>query len=155
MPWWGYIALGIGTILFSAILYRNRSSPNVEFEGGSPRTVTTIAIIVGLILIVVGISGYFFPPVIGGWETVTKVTESLSEIWDILGFLLLQALLICGLVYTLGWKGIIKREKSDLLPAVLICTVLSAIYWAWIFGADKFDSVYREPFLYIYNLLFE
>jgi hypothetical protein len=155
MPWWGYIALGIGTILFSAILYRYRNSPNVEFKGGSPRTVTTFAIIVGLVLIVVGISGYFYPKVMGGWETFTKATERLSDIWDILGFLALQVLLVCGIVYTLVWKALFKREKSDLLPAVLIFTVLSAIYRAWIFGAGKFDSVYKEPFQYIYNLLFE
>jgi hypothetical protein len=155
MPWWGYIALGVGVILFSAILYKYRNSPNVEFEGGSPRTVTTFAIIVGLVLIAVGFSGYFIPAVIRGWETLSKVMESLSEIWDILGFLAVQALLICALLYALVWKTIIKREKSDLLPIVLIFTALSAIYWVWIFAAKKLESVYIEPFQYIHNLLFE
>ena len=151
MPSWGYIVFGTFLILFSNFLYRNRNSPNVYFEGCSPKLTTTVATIMGFVFIVVGIFGYFFPIVLKWMEVYFETAEYLLDIFDIIVFLLLQAFLIFGLFHTL----VMKRGKSNWLPVVLFFTVLSAIYWMWIIGTEQFDNVYREPFENILKLLFE
>ena len=107
MQWWGYIALGIGLIIIASLFYRNRTNPNVHFEG-SPLFITAASIIFGLILIVGGIFSYFLPRVLK-WM---HIYSDLPNIIEIILFLVLQAILICFLFESLVYKIIIKRENS-------------------------------------------
>lgn len=155
MPWWGCIALGVGLIILVTLLYMNRDSQKVYFDGGSPKVVTMFTIIIGSVLVILCIFGYFFPGILKWMELYSKVAENLSNIYEISLFAVLQALLFFGLFYTIIYKAIIRREKSDLLTGVLFFTVLSGVYWVWIFWADKFEDGYKAPFQYFYKLIFE
>lgn len=151
---WEYIVFGFVLILFSTILYRNRGNPHVHYEGGSPKKVTTWSVIMGIVMITIGILGYFFPKILEWMRAYSGTMDHLSSAFEILGFLALQALLVYGLFYTLIYKRIMRREESDLLPGILFFAVISIAYWAWIFGTNKFDK-FKEPFQYLYQLIFK
>lgn len=152
MQWWGYIAIGIALIVFIVLLYLNRDSPNVNFEGAPPRLVTKVFIIIGTVLIILGVVGYFFPIVLRRAEVVYESAQILESVYYLIGALALQALLVFISFYTIVYKLFIKGEKSDLLPAVIFFTALMVISWLIVLLTGKFDYSYKEPFLKFMNL---
>jgi hypothetical protein len=146
MPWWGYTALGLGLMAFAMLLYAGRDSPNVRIEGGSPRVVTAVFVVIGFVVMLLGILGYFMPNVLRWMKIYSNTAESLSSIGVVVTFLGLQVLLIFGIFYALFTRA------TDLLPGLMILTVLSGLYWAWVFWTGKFEQGYIAPFKYVYKL---
>ena len=156
MPWWGSVIVGIAVIFISTYLFRHKNSPDVHFEGGSPGCVTTISVIFGIVLIVVGILGSSNPKVTESAQAVaerySEVDETLSQIVGTLLFILLEVGLAFSLVIAII-MSVVERQRSEALIPLLIFTGLSIVYWVWISATNKFDEGFIEPFRHLYKLI--
>ena len=140
--------VGVGIVLISWLFYAYRDSDFVTFEGGTPGCVTAGFNIIGFILIVIGVWGYFNPRVLEWMEIYSTTAENAENAWEVAVFIFWQIALVVGLVYSIFFD-----DDNDLLRGLLIFLAISTCYWIFVISTGRFERWIIGPFRYFYDLL--
>lgn len=146
MKWWKYILIGIFYFIFHFIIYQDIIGGGLidEHDAWSPlaEPLGALCSIAGVILIVVGIIGYFFPGFLKWPNFVFENWDKLWHIFKVVVFIVYQMILLLVICYAFIYEEITEKA-SGFFPLVIVLAVPVVIHWVFIyFKPDKFDDIY-------------